>query len=96
MLTVLSHLRAKPDAGDAVEGLLTELVPAARGHDGCIAIRVVREIDDRDQIILIETWRAREDFESYKNSLVDSGSIPELMEKLVKEPAVRLFSEANV
>ncbi|MET4426807.1 antibiotic biosynthesis monooxygenase family protein [Mycolicibacterium sp. 624] len=96
MVTVLAHLRAKQGAGDAVEEFLTEIVPAARICDGCIEIRVVRELEDPDQLVVIEKWRDRASFEKSIALRAKSELGTDLARNLQKEPVIRFFAEANV
>lgn len=95
MVIVLAHLRAKQGAGDAVEKILTEIVPAARLYDGCIEILVVRELDDPDQLVIIEKWSDRVNFERSTVLRAEFGPGTSLAGSLEKEPTIRFFEEAN-
>jgi quinol monooxygenase YgiN len=96
MVSVLLHLRAKPGAGDDVEKSLVGIITAARDYDGCVEIRVVREQEDPDQIVIIEKWRSRVDFESYVAERGGSSLSADVVKMLEKEPAVRFFNDAEV
>lgn len=96
MVTVLAHLRAKRGEGEAVERILTEIVSAARAFDGCIDVRVVRELDDSDQLVIFEKWRDRADFEKFAAVGAEHGPAAKLVKHLQKEPAIRFFEDANI
>ena len=62
---VLVYLQAKPGQGDQMLEGLGEEVPVTAGKDGCLSIEAIRDLEDPDKFVLLESWRDREAYEAY-------------------------------
>jgi Uncharacterized conserved protein len=64
-ITVLYTMHAQSGRGDELAALLAEILPDTRAFAGCNDLRVVRNVDVPDEIVLVEEWDARESHEKY-------------------------------
>ncbi|GAA0669606.1 hypothetical protein GCM10009535_56810 [Streptomyces thermocarboxydovorans] len=54
MLVVLARYQCRPGEGDAVADALREVIPLARGEEGCALFLVSRGQTDPDEFVLVE------------------------------------------
>ena len=59
-ITRINHFTAKPGSGDELYDLVNSFLPYIRESDGCIDAKILRGIEDADQIVVIEVWRDQE------------------------------------
>lgn len=64
-VTVLLKMTTKPGSGDELVELLEQILPDTRSFDGCLDLRVLRNLDDPDEITLLQKWEAREKHQAY-------------------------------
>lgn len=58
-LTVVAHIRAKPDAVDLVREELEKLVPITRAEAGCFRYDLHQDNDSPEHFMFFETWESR-------------------------------------
>lgn len=63
--TVLTELFARPGRGDDVAGLLLEILGESLEHNGCEAIRIIRDQDDPDHVAGLAQWTERRNYVDY-------------------------------
>ncbi len=56
---------AQPGRGDDVANLLLEILGESLQHDGCEAIRILRDQDDPDHVAGLTQWTERRNYEDY-------------------------------
>jgi len=57
MVIVIARVRPKPEAVDALAGVLAEVEEASRREDGCLNYGYFRSITDPGQFVAVEEWR---------------------------------------
>jgi quinol monooxygenase YgiN len=62
---VVNEFFAQPGRGEDVANLLIEILGESLQWEGCEAIRIVRDQDNRDHVAGFTQWTQRRDFESY-------------------------------
>ena len=62
---VVTQLHARPGRGDDVESLLLEIPGDSLKHEGCEAIRITRDQDNRDNVVAFTLWTQRHHYEDY-------------------------------
>ena len=62
---VTNQLFAQPGRGDDVANLLLEILGESLQHDGCEAIRILRDQDDPDHVTGLTQSTERHNFEDY-------------------------------
>ena len=77
-ITRINNFAAKPGLGDELFGLIDSFLPYIRESDGCVEVKILRDIEDPDQIVVIEVWR---DQEAHRASAanVPEGTFPKAM-----------------
>lgn len=92
-VTVLAQIKTKPGLGDAVLDGLKGTLPDTRAYKGCLAIDIVRDLDDPDGIALIEQWENRSDHEAYLAWRMEEGTLAQMMEVLAEEPKFTYYEQ---
>jgi quinol monooxygenase YgiN len=81
---VLVYLQAKAGQGDQMLEALNDEVPVTASKDGCLSIEAIRDLDDRDRFVLVESWRDRDAYEAYlrwrEEANVGGGALTPLLE----------------
>jgi quinol monooxygenase YgiN len=62
---VVTEFHAKPGRGDDVEKLLLEILGESLEHEGCEAIRIMRDRDNADHVAGFTQWTERCNYEDY-------------------------------
>lgn len=59
-LTVIAHIKAKPDQIDLVQTELKKLIPITRAEEGCIQYDLHQDNDNPAHFLFYENWESRE------------------------------------
>jgi quinol monooxygenase YgiN len=79
-MKVIVQLRASPGKGDRLLALVHEMMIETTTREGALGHDVLRDIDDPDKVIVIESWRLRSDHEAYRSWRVQTQTgIAEMM-----------------
>ena len=94
-VTVLLDLHTKAGRGDELEEFLAKILPDSRAFDGCIELRVVRNQDDPEHIVVIERWESRAHHEAYFAWRVEEGTLAAALDYLETQPVFRYFDPSD-
>ena len=92
---VLLELKAKPGTGDSLLETFRSILPDTRVYDGCIGVDVLRGQDDKDTLVLVETWESRAHYEKYFAWRQETGLVARLGEAVAGPPNLRYFDVAD-
>lgn len=67
-VTITVNLKAKPESGERLEKVLTELIAPSRGEPGCLTYDMLQSADDPQRFLLCMTWQDEEDFQRHTQS----------------------------
>ena len=84
---VVTQLHAKPSRGDDVESLLLEILGESLKHEGCEAIRIMRDQDHADHVVGFTQWTERHHYEDYLAWRTARG-FTDTFEAMLTEPLV--------
>ncbi len=92
-ISVLAHLKFRPDATDEGVAALEAIIPDTRAFEGCLSIVIGRNADDPSNVVLIERWRSAEDHKAYMAWRAQSGSSSGMRDALGEPPAIQYLDE---
>ena len=88
---VILEVKAKPGTGDELVAFFRSILPETRAHDGCTSVETLRNSDDPDQVVVVEVWESREQYEKYLAWQRDRGPSARLIGRLAESPSIRHF-----
>ncbi len=88
---VFLEVRAKPGTGAELIAFFRSILPETRAHEGCTSVDALQNSDDADNVVLVEVWETREQYEKYLAWRREKGTSDRLMEALAEPPIIRHF-----
>ena len=67
-LTIVAHIKAKPEKADFVLNELQKLVPITRKEEGCIQYDLHQDNENPAHFLFYENWESRELWQSHMNA----------------------------
>ena len=92
-ILVLVEMEAKSDAAEALKGSFASILPDTRAFDGCESISAHVNLDDPNQIVLVQRWTSREQYERYLEWRRGRGDIGNQATQLTRPPTIRHFGD---
>ena len=93
---VILEVNAKPEnSGDLINYMKDEL-HHTRGSDGCNGITVHRNQDDPNNIVIVEDWDSRPQYEKYLAWRKERGDLDKMAGWIAGEASIRYFQNARV
>ena len=95
-INVILETQSKPECIDDLKSTLKNILPDTRSYDGCIEVQVVGNQDDPLNIILLETWETREQYEKYLAWRAETGALDALGAMLSEAPSIRYYDNLDI
>ncbi len=92
---VLLEATAKPGTGADLVATFASILPDTRAYDGCAGVEVLRNQDDPDNLVLVETWESRAHYEKYFAWRQETGLVGQLVEAIAGPPSIRYFDTTD-
>lgn len=88
-MRVVVQLHANPGDGDWLLAFVHEMMLETAEREGALGHDVLRDLDDPDKLIVVESWRQRSDHEAYRAWRVQTQSgVAEMSAVLFERPVV--------
>ena len=94
-VVVVLDVTAKAGTGSQLLALFRRILPDTRARKGFQAIEVSVNLDNPDNLILIERWDSRADYEAYLGWRKERGDLDNLGAALAGPPAIRYFEPTD-
>ena len=88
---VILEVKAKPGTGDELVAFFRSILPETRAYEGCTSVDALQNSDDADNVLVVEVWETREQYENYLAWQRERGTSDRLMEALAEPPSIRHF-----
>jgi quinol monooxygenase YgiN len=88
---ILVELRVKPESIDTMRAWLKDGLPDTRAAEGCEGVAVHANLDDRSNLVFVEHWNSKQQYEKYRAWRVERGDHARLVGMLSGNPSVRCF-----
>ncbi|MFT3661437.1 MAG: antibiotic biosynthesis monooxygenase family protein [Gordonia sp. (in: high G+C Gram-positive bacteria)] len=89
-------ITAKEGKYDELREWLVKILPDTRGFQGCVSVEFYRNQDDPQDLVILEKWNSRADYEAYLAWRTEEGILGELGEFIDGELTVRYFDPMGV
>jgi len=90
-VSVLIELRVRPESIDAMKAWLKDGLPDTRAAEGCEGLTVYTNLDDRSNLVLVEHWNSKQQYEKYRAWRAEKGDHARLVGMLSGNLSVRCF-----
>lgn len=92
-MSIMIILDAKLKEGKIEEAkeLFNELLPDTRNFKGCESISMILNEEDSANMVLVEKWRAKSDYEKYHHWREERGDLDRIRALLDGRPGRRFF-----
>ena len=95
-ITVLLDLKAQSGSMDTLKQLFVEILPDTRKFEGCEGLEVLINQDDGENLILVERWQSRQQYEKYFAWRQESGLLDRLGPLLAAPPGLRYLDDTGI
>ena len=93
---VILEAHVKPETIDNFKTNLKDLLVDTRNYDGCEKLLVNINQDDPLNIVIVERWETRQQYEKYLGWREETGVLAEFGEALTEPPNIRFFDETDI
>ena len=93
---VLLELNAKPENVSDLTNYLRDGLHHTRGFDGCNGISIHSNQEDPNNMVFVQDWDSREQYEKYLAWRTERGDLEKLMGWLSGEPSIRYYGNVGV
>ena len=90
---VVTELKTRPEHTEQVLSTLRKVLPDSLVHDGCEAIHLRRDQDDRTRIVSFTQWASRRHYEHYLAWRTGTGMTSEIDELLTEPMSIEYFDD---
>ena len=95
-ILVIFEFNAKPEHTKDITTFLRDGLFHTRGFDGCNSITIHENQDDRNNIVFVENWDSKEQYEKYLAWRTDRGDVDKLISWMASPPSIRRFDNVGV
>ena len=97
-MSVMVFLEMQSNTGNTeqLSSTLKDLLPDTRKYDGCQSVEVFNNQDDPNNLVLVQHWDSRQQYETYLNWRVETGALDTLVSMTSQEPNIRFFDIVDV
>ncbi len=92
---VILEATAKKGTGTDLVEAFRALLPDTRNKEGCQGVEVTTNLDNADNLVLVERWATRKDYENYLGWRQQRGDLDRLGALLAEPPSIRYFNLTN-
>ena len=93
---VILELNANPGKGKDITDFLRDELKHTRVWDDCNTITVNANQEDPDNLVFVEDWDFKEQYEKYLAWHTEKGDIEQLVSLLSEPPSIRYFDNQGV
>ena len=86
---VLLEVSLKPENVDDFMNFMKSELRHTRGFDGCNGLTVHKNQDDSNNMVIVEDWDSRQQYEKYLAWRTERGDLEKLAALLTGEPSIR-------
>ena len=95
-VTVFLELDLKPENVNDLKSFMRDELHYTRGFDGCNSITIQKNQDDPSNLVFVENWDSKEQFENYLGWRTERGDVEKMGAWLAVPPSIRYFNNIGV
>ncbi len=93
---VILELNVKPEEIENCRKWFSTNLPDTRGKKGCVSLVMVQNQDDPSNLMVLEQWDTKEDYENYLGWRGERGDMEVLGGMVASEPSIRFYDSFGV
>ena len=93
---VLLEVSLKPENVNDFTNFMKNELHHTRGFDGCNGLTVHKNQDDPTNLVIVEDWDSRQQYEKYLAWRTEKGDLEKLVAWLTGEPSIRYYDNAQI
>jgi len=93
---VLLEVSLKPENVKDFTDFMKNEVHHTRGFDGCNEVTLHKNQDDPTDLVIVEDWDSRQQYEKYLAWRTERGDMEKLAPFFAGEPSIRYYDKAHV
>lgn len=94
-ITVLLEVTAKDGTGDELVATFKNILPDTRAREGFIDIVVNQNQDNKDNLVIVEHWETKAQYESYLGWRQETGVLDQLVAACSAPPSIRYYDATD-
>ena len=95
-INVILDVQSKPESIDELKSTFENILPDTRSFDGCINIKVIGNQDNPLNLVLLETWETKEQYEKYLAWRTETGALDALVAMLSQPPSIQYYDNLDI
>jgi quinol monooxygenase YgiN len=93
---VILEMQSNTGNTEQIKATLKDLLPDTRKYDGCQSVEVFDNQDDPNNLVLVQHWNSRQQYETYLNWRTETGALGTFVSMTSQDPTIRYFDIADV
>ena len=93
---VLLEVSLKPESVNDFASFMKNEIHHTRGFDGCNGLTIHKNQDDSSNMVIVEDWDSRQQYEKYLAWRTERGDSEKLAAFIIAEPSVRYYDNAQL
>ena len=93
---VILDVQAKSECADELKATFEAILPDTRSYAGCNEVKVLVNQDDPANLILLEKWQTRADYEAYVAWRSEQGTMESLGALMASAPSIRYYDDLAI
>ena len=93
---VLVEVQAKPDRLAELQEHMRGGLGDTRSYDGCTGLTTYINQDDDCNMVLVEAWESRAQYDKYLAWRQETGFLDKITEMLASEPSIRFYDQSDL
>ena len=93
---VLLEVSLKPENVNDFTNFMKNELHGTRGFDGCNGLTVHKNQDDSNNMVIVEDWDSRQQYEKYLAWRTERGDMEKLAPFFAGAPSIRYFDNAQI
>ena len=95
-INVILDVQAKSECADELKANFEAILSDTRSYKGCIEVKVLANQDDPANLILLEQWQTRADYEAYVAWRAEQGTLESLRALMASDPSIRYYNDLTI
>jgi quinol monooxygenase YgiN len=93
---ILLEVNTKPGQANELTNWLRDELHHTRGSDGCNGLTVHTNQDDPNNVLIVESWDSRAQYEKYLSWRAERGDIEKMGAWVAGPPSIRYFDGVGI
>lgn len=88
---VIMEVALKDGGEQEFRDFMREIIADTRAYQGCVSIEFTRNQDSPNELLVMEKWDSRADYEKYLQWRMETGALTRMADAFDGQPKLRFF-----